>query len=192
MIVGLSIFRIALVMNKALIVSLALLGSHWQAAHASPDIDLALAARSPEARMSRAPADFNTVTDRSTELIMHALSSVGIPYRLGGSSAKDGFDCSGLVLSTYEKSLGLKLPRTAAQQAAATRKISRKELKPGDLVFFNTMRRAYSHVGIYMGEGKFIHAPRTGAHVRIESMNVPYWQKRFNGARRVLDRDLES
>ena len=123
--------------------------------------------------MSPVPNDFNTVTDRSTELVMHALSSLGTPYRLGGTSAKEGFDCSGLVLSTY--------------------KISRKELKPGDLVFFNTMRRKYSHVGIYMGEGKFIHAPRTGAFVRIESMNVPYWQKRFNGAHRVVpNKNLKS
>ena len=179
--------------KKILIASLALLGSSWQTAHASPDIDLALAARGQSIRMSPVPNDFNTVTDRSTELVMHALSSLGTPYRLGGTSAKEGFDCSGLVLSTYKNSLGLKLPRTAAQQAAVTQKISRKELKPGDLVFFNTMRRKYSHVGIYMGEGKFIHAPRTGAFVRIESMNVPYWQKRFNGAHRVVpNKNLKS
>ncbi len=77
------------------------------------------------------------------------------------------------------------LPRRAADQAAATQAISKEELKPGDLVFFNTMRRAFSHVGIYIGEGKFIHAPRSGSSVRVDDMNSSYWNTRFNGARRV-------
>ena len=87
----------------------------------------------------------------------------------------------------FENSLGLVLPRRADQQAqnAGLLKIRREELKPGDLVFFNTMRRAFSHVGIYIGEGRFIHAPRTGAEVRIEDMRQAYWSKRFNGARRA-------
>lgn len=173
---------------KALLLSLAGCAACMPAAHASPDIELALASRFNAPAMSRPAGEhLNTLTHRSTELVMQALSTLGVPYRNGGVSAKTGFDCSGLVLSTYEKAMGLKLPRTAAAQAAATRKIKRKELQPGDLVFFNTQRRAFSHVGIYMGEGKFIHAPRTGAHVRIENMRSNYWQKRFNGARRVLD-----
>lgn len=85
----------------------------------------------------------------------------------------------------YEQSIGLILPRRAEQQAAATQNIDRTDLQPGDLVFFNTMRRAFSHVGIYVGEGKFIHSPKPGAEVRVESMNLSYWQHRFDGARRV-------
>lgn len=173
--------------SKTLLLSLVLCGAAAQNAQASPaDIELALASRYVQPAMGLPEPSYNTVTDRRTELILQALSTLDTPYRSGGTSARSGFDCSGLVLSTYEKSMGLKLPRTAAAQAAATQKITRKELKPGDLVFFNTQRRAFSHVGIYMGEGKFIHAPRTGAQVRIESMHTNYWQKRFNGARRVM------
>lgn len=127
--------------------------------------------------------------DPTGELLINALASIGVPYRYGGTSAETGFDCSGFVLTTFDRALGLKLPRTAAEQAAATHKIKRSDLQPGDLVFFNTMRRAYSHVGIYVGEGRFIHSPRTGARVRVESMQTNYWQKRFNGARRVLGQD---
>jgi hypothetical protein len=85
----------------------------------------------------------------------------------------------------YEQSVGLLLPRKAEQQAAATQQIEKTELQPGDLVFFNTMRRAFSHVGIYIGDGKFIHSPRAGSEVRVESMGLSYWQRRFDGARRV-------
>ena len=126
-------------------------------------------------------------TDRAAKLISNAMDAIGVRYRLGGTSAETGFDCSGLVLTVFQQSLGLKLPRTAAEQAAATTRIEKADLKPGDLVFFNTLRRAYSHVGIYLGEGQFIHAPRTGARVRVENMNANYWESRFNGARRVLD-----
>jgi len=127
-----------------------------------------------------------TVTTKTGELVSTALGFLGVPYRLGGTSVDTGFDCSGLVKTVYQDTLGLVLPRVASQQAASTEKIDRKELKPGDLVFFNTMRRAFSHVGIYIGDGQFVHAPRTGAKVRIESLSVAYWRKRFNGARRVL------
>lgn len=125
-------------------------------------------------------------TDHASELVRSALQSLGVPYRRGGNSAATGFDCSGFVRATYEQTLGLVLPRRAHEQAAATRKIDRSDLQPGDLVFFNTLKRAYSHVGIYLGEGRFIHAPRTGAQVRVESMNTRYWKARFNGARRAL------
>ena len=128
-------------------------------------------------------------TDRAADLVLHAMGSLGVPYRFGGSSAETGFDCSGFVRAMYQQTVGLMLPRRAEEQAAATARIDKAELKPGDLVFFNTMRRAYSHVGIYVGDNKFIHAPRTGARVRVESMAGSYWKKRFNGARRVLSED---
>ena len=129
----------------------------------------------------------HVVADRTADLIGNAMGFIGVPYRRGGTSASTGFDCSGFVRAVYEKTVGMVLPRKAAQQAASTQVIDKKELQPGDLVFFNTMRRAFSHVGIYLGEGKFIHAPRPGAQVRIEDMQVSYWQRRFNGARRVLE-----
>ncbi|WP_038210254.1 C40 family peptidase [Xenophilus azovorans] len=129
----------------------------------------------------------HSVSDRTSELVLSAMGFLGVPYRRGGNSVETGFDCSGFVRAMYDKSVGKLLPRRAEEQAAATEKIDRSELRPGDLVFFNTMRRAFSHVGIYIGDGKFIHSPRTGAEVRVESMNVSYWQRRFNGARRVIE-----
>lgn len=125
------------------------------------------------------------VEAKASELVFNAVSLMGLPYRRGGTSVDTGFDCSGFVRSIFEQTVGLVLPRNAAQQAAATQKIDKKELQPGDLVFFNTMRRAFSHVGIYVGNGKFIHSPKPGAEVRVEDMGIAYWARRFDGARRV-------
>jgi cell wall-associated NlpC family hydrolase len=127
-----------------------------------------------------------TVVDRTSDLVITAIGFLGVPYRRGGNTAETGFDCSGFVRAMYNQTVGHLLPRRAAEQAAATEKIDRSELKPGDLVFFNTMRRAFSHVGIYVGDGKFIHSPRPGAEVRVEDMTGSYWRRRFDGARRVL------
>ena len=125
------------------------------------------------------------VADKASDLVLTAMGFLGVPYRRGGNSADTGFDCSGFVRAMYEQTVGLVLPRRANEQAAATQSIDRKDLQPGDLVFFNTMRRAFSHVGIYVGEGKFIHSPRPGAQVRVEDMGIAYWAHRFDGARRV-------
>lgn len=130
-----------------------------------------------------------TVGDKATDMLTQAMGMLGVPYRRGGSSEETGFDCSGFVRHLYEKSFGRLLPHRAAEQAKVTETIDRSELKPGDLVFFNTMRRAFSHVGIYMGDGKFIHAPRPGKSIRVDDMREAYWQKRFNGARRVAGED---
>jgi cell wall-associated NlpC family hydrolase len=127
------------------------------------------------------------VREKASELVLAAMDFIGVPYRRGGNSAEQGFDCSGFTRHVFEQSLGLILPRRADQQAKSDAffAVRREELKPGDLVFFNTMRRAFSHVGIYIGDGRFIHAPRAGGQVRIESMREAYWEKRFNGARRA-------
>lgn len=127
----------------------------------------------------------STVRDRASDLVVNAMGFLGVPYRRGGNSAETGFDCSGFVRALYEQTAGLVLPRRAKEQAAATQVIDKKDLQPGDLVFFNTMRRAFSHVGVYVGEGKFIHAPKPGAQVRVEDMGGNYWTRRFDGARRV-------
>ena len=126
-----------------------------------------------------------TVATNTSSLINTAMGMIGIPYRFGGSSSSTGFDCSGFVRAIYQDAVGHLLPRRADEQAKATQKIDRKELKPGDLVFFNTMRRTFSHVGIYVGNGQFIHSPSKGKSIRVEDMNTSYWAKRFNGARRV-------
>ena len=127
----------------------------------------------------------SNVAGRTSDLVVSAMGFLGVPYRRGGNSAETGFDCSRFVRAMYEKTVGLILPRNAAQQAKATEVIDKQDLQPGDLVFFNTMRRTFSHVGIYVGEGKFIHAPRSGSQVGVESMDESYWRLRFNGARRV-------
>ena len=126
-----------------------------------------------------------SVSNRASELVVDAMGFLGVPYKRGGNTVETGFDCSGFVRAMYEQSIGLILPRRAEQQAAVTQNIDRSELKPGDLVFFNTMRRTFSHVGIYVGEGRFIHSPKPGAEVRVENMSVSYWANRFDGARRV-------
>lgn len=132
------------------------------------------------------------VETKASELVVSALGFLGVPYRRGGNSAETGFDCSGFVKAIYEQTAGLILPRRAEQQAAATQKIDKVDLKPGDLVFFNTMRRTFSHVGIYVGNGKFIHSPKPGAEVRVEDMGMSYWSSRFDGARRVSATDASA
>lgn len=125
-----------------------------------------------------------SVSLQASDLVVHAMGYLGVPYKRGGGNGS-GFDCSGFVRAMYQSTLGFVLPHNAKAQAAATEKIDRTELQPGDLVFYNTLRRAFSHVGIYIGEGKFIHSPSSGGQVRIENMNDAYWSQRFNGARRV-------
>ncbi len=127
----------------------------------------------------------HTVADRASDLVVNAMGFLGVPYKRGGNSAETGFDCSGFVRAIYQQTVGMVLPRRADQQAASTQVFDKKELQPGDLVFFNTMRRTFSHVGIYVGDGKFIHSPRSGSEVRVEDMRQSYWQRRFDGARRV-------
>jgi cell wall-associated NlpC family hydrolase len=126
------------------------------------------------------------VRDRASELVISAMNFLGVRYRWGGDSVEEGFDCSGFTRHVFDRSIGLLLPRRAEEQARDPNlmPVSREELKPGDLVFFHTLKRAFSHVGIYIGEGKFIHAPRTGAEIRIEDMRDTYWSRRFSGARR--------
>lgn len=140
-----------------------------------------------------ASADFNRggpahrqSEPRHQSMVGTALQLLGVKYKYGGESPNTGFDCSGLVSYAAEKSLGLKLPRRSADIARQGVSVKRSELKKGDLVFFNTRGARFSHVGIYLGNHKFVHAPRTGAVVRIEDMNVSYWQKRYNGARRLV------
>jgi cell wall-associated NlpC family hydrolase len=125
--------------------------------------------------------------ERTSEMAVAAMDFVGIRYRRGGESTETGFDCSGFTRHVFAMSLGMMLPRRADEQATAPGFVAvrRDDLQPGDLVFFNTLRRSFSHVGIYIGANRFIHAPRTGASIRTEDMSFAYWAKRYNGARRL-------
>ena len=119
--------------------------------------------------------------------MLAAMNFLGVPYLHGGTAAATGFDCSGFTRHVFGLSLGVVLPRSADEQANAPGLvfIERDALEPGDLVFFNTLQRTYSHVGIYIGDDKFIHAPRRGAQVRVENIQLAYWSRRFTGARRA-------
>ena len=119
------------------------------------------------------------------EVVMQALGYLGIRYKYGGNTPETGFDCSGLVRYVVGQALGLVLPRDARSISQVGSQVSTEELQPGDLVFFNTMRRPFSHVGIYVGEGRFVHANRTGGEVKVSHLEDRYWSSRFVGARRV-------
>ena len=131
---------------------------------------------------------FERYTNSAQDLILKGLELVGVNYRRGGTNADSGLDCSGFVQLVFKDAIGLILPRTAREQSQVGDNIDKTELKPGDLVFFNTMRHAFSHVGIYLGDNRFLHSPRSGAEVRVEDMRQSDWVKRYNGARRVVER----
>jgi cell wall-associated NlpC family hydrolase len=118
-------------------------------------------------------------------MLSDALELVGIRYRRGGSSPESGFDCSGFVSHVFQEGLGLYLPHSAQEMSKAGSPVAREDLKPGDLVFFATVRKTISHVGIYLGDNLFVHAPRPGAKVRVDSMVSQYWLNHFHGARRL-------
>jgi len=120
-----------------------------------------------------------------SEALLQALLAIGIDYSPGGKSPATGFDCSGLVAYVFQEAWGIRLPPTAAAQSRAGVPVSLAELQAGDLVFYDTLKRPYSHVGIYLGDGKFVHAPKSGAQVRVESLKSSYWSPRFDGARRI-------
>jgi hypothetical protein len=145
-------------------------------------LGLAPLAFAAQAQDAPAPPAFSAGPD----VVMAALAHLGVPYRYGGNTPATGFDCSGLVRHVFLGSAAVELPRSAHEMARQGAPVAAGDLQPGDLVFFNTRGRPHSHVGIYMGDGRFVHAPARRGHVKIESMDASYWQRRFNGARRVL------
>ena len=124
------------------------------------------------------------------DIPIYAVSLVGSPYRLGGMSPETGLDCSGFVGHVYRETSGIMLPRDSRAISQAARPLAQAELLPGDLVFFNTLNRAFSHVGIYLGDDRFVHAAssRSGS-VMVSSLNNRYWRERYDGARRVTPPD---
>jgi cell wall-associated NlpC family hydrolase len=136
-------------------------------------------------------AKISNFTNRASQLALQAVSVLGVHYKYGGNSPESGLDCSGLVRYVFKEAVGKDLPRTAAEISHVGQHVDPQNLQPGDLVFYNTLRRGFSHVGIYLGDNKFIHSPSAGGQVRIESMDLSYWKKRFNGARRIDEQQGE-
>ncbi len=122
----------------------------------------------------------------SSELVLRAMTLLGINYKFGGNTPETGFDCSGFVRYVFKEAFGVTLPRRAEEISQKGQRISVEQLVPGDLVFFNTLKRTFSHVGIYIGNNQFVHAPSSGSGVRVENIDKSYWQTRFDGARRLI------
>lgn len=133
-----------------------------------------------------AAAATDTYLDHAREITVRALALLGVNYKWGSSNPARGFDCSGLVTHVFQQVAGLVLPRNSQAMSKVGEKIAEPDLQPGDLVFFNTRRQPNSHVGIYIGNERFVHAPSRGGEVAISDMQESYWKKRFNGARRML------
>ncbi|MDO8176877.1 MAG: C40 family peptidase [Undibacterium sp.] len=144
-----------------------------------------LATENPFPESSTAFIKLQELRDRASDLTVKAMDMLGIRYKRGGNTPENGLDCSGFVRYVFKDAVGAELPRTSQEISKVGEQIEAKDLQPGDLVFYNTLRRGFSHVGIYLGDNKFIHSPSAGGQVRIESMDISYWKKRFNGARRI-------
>ena len=127
-----------------------------------------------------------TVWSGAQDLAVYALGLIGVDYRFGGTSPERGLDCSGLVRYVFQQVTGVTLPRTARELSRLGTRIAADKLQPGDLLFFNTRELAFSHVGIYLGDDRFIHAPSSGGEVEIVTLSGGYWHKHFNGARRLV------
>ncbi len=137
--------------------------------------------RAPVAEWSVHAAEHTAIASAALAI---ALTERGVPYRLGGDSPASGFDCSGLVRYAYEQQ-GIELPRTVAEQYDVGEHVDRDDIQPGDLVFFSTVTRGVSHVGLAIDATTFVHAPDSGSVVRVERFDTRYWRQRFKGARRV-------
>jgi cell wall-associated NlpC family hydrolase len=124
-------------------------------------------------------------TEHAQEIVKTGFAYLGVNYHRGGTTAETGFDCSGLVRKVYDDAFGVDLPHNARAISRSGAKVSVRNLKPGDLVFFNTLRKTFSHVGIYVGNNLFLHAPSAGSSVRLDDLRERYWVKHFNGARRI-------
>ncbi|MDO8311756.1 MAG: C40 family peptidase [Sideroxyarcus sp.] len=132
------------------------------------------------------PVRHSSASDaQMNDLVMYAMSLADTPYHFGGNNAHRGFDCSGYVGHVYRHELKISLPRTSKQISRVGEPLNQRELRPGDLVFYNTLNQPFSHVGIYIGDGKFVHSPKSGDRIRVEQMKLRYWQTRYNGARRI-------
>ncbi len=152
-----------------------------------PKIDVAPHAAEPvQATTDEVASNYPTDwSDVAQEVLLNALSLTGVKYKYGGSSPEAGFDCSGFVRYVFQQAASLTLPHSTRALSQLGQAIPIGQLKPGDLVFFDTLKSAFSHVGIYLGDNRFIHAPSSGGAINVVDMKDAYWAKRFNGARRI-------
>ena len=144
-------------------------------------------ASAPEAatNASNDPANPDNPNAPAQNLLLQAMSLIGVKYKWGGKTPESGLDCSGFVRYVFQNALNIALPHNALAMSQSGQDVDRTALKPGDLVFFNTLRRRFSHVGIYLGDNRFIHSPRTGRDIEVANMTQAYWTSRFDGARRI-------
>ncbi|AOK29376.1 peptidase P60 [Burkholderia singularis] len=142
-------------------------------------------AAAPAKSQGGAKSFLSGMAGKAGDVVVGALNMIGVRYRWGGNTPDSGLDCSGFVRYVFQDTLGMSLPRRAEEMSRVGEKVRMSELKPGDLVFFNTMRRTFSHVGIYIGDNKFVHSPSTGSTIRVDDLDSSYWEKRFTGARRI-------
>jgi cell wall-associated NlpC family hydrolase len=184
--------------SSSLLIAFALLSHPALAVDAIPDAvkdsSVEVAKESPKESMFQAGISYfarvsdrlaDSVTGKSDELINRAMEVIGVRYRWDAELPQSGLDGSSFVGYVFKDKLGFLLPRKSTQMSRVGKPINREELQPGDLVFFNTMRLTFSHVGIYVGENKFIHSPSKGTSVRVDDRGSLYWDKRFDGARRL-------
>ena len=185
-------------MPKAFLLALALAVHPAMAVDASPDTakesSLDIAKDTPKESMFQAGRSYfvrvsdrlaDSVAGKSDELINRAMEVIGVRYRWDAELPQSGLDGSSFVGYVFKDKLGFLLPRKSTQMSRVGKPINRDDLQPGDLVFFNTMRLTFSHVGIYVGDNKFIHSPSKGTSVRVDDLGSLYWDKRFDGARRL-------
>jgi cell wall-associated NlpC family hydrolase len=142
-------------------------------------------AATPASAASGAKSFLSGMAGKAGDVVVGALNMIGVRYRWGGNTPDSGLDCSGFVRYVFQDTLGLALPRRAEEMSRVGEKVRMSELQPGDLVFFNTMRRTFSHVGIYIGDNKFVHSPSTGSTIRVDDLDDRYWETRYTGARRI-------
>ncbi|MCB5195278.1 NlpC/P60 family protein [Deefgea salmonis] len=157
--------------------------SSWASKPSGNSASRAKRNKKPTDKQTEKQADYTPAQD----LLLSAMSLIGVKYTWGGNTPESGLDCSGFIRYVFQNSMNLTLPRTAFEMAQKGKTIDKSELKPGDLVFFNTLGRTFSHVGIYLGDNRFIHSPRAGRSVEVANMGINYWTTRFTGARRIAD-----
>ena len=178
----------------ALCAALAPIASHADTDPPAPPAPELMAVPAPPAESSTLVSAMSATVQSAADHVLQsaqdvtdsALELIGVRYKFGGETPEKGLDCSGLVKYVFEQVTGVTLPRSARDQAKVGEKVALDALQPGDLVFFNTRRFAFSHVGIYLGDNSFIHAPNRRSSVKVASIDGRYWKKRFNGARRLL------
>jgi cell wall-associated NlpC family hydrolase len=148
------------------------------------------AGSNPQASDKDSSEKSQTWTELAQEIILNAISQTGVRYKYGGINPETGFDCSGFVRYVFQQGANLSLPRGARAISQVGQDVPKDQLQPGDLVFFNTLKSVYSHVGIYIGNNRFIHSPSAGGTINVTDMNDAYWSKRYSGARHIEAKDL--